>query len=320
MEKGTESSSAIIADTHLIVPEMDSEASFPIQIERVGRHSMGEAEQLYESMRAGSEAAYEKTIDYLNENSPHDRIFHLGDVTSGYKNSGMANDSSKQLARKVREDLEKISSNVHFALGNHDLGYKDVGRGDKSRTLPSYDSIATAQEIFGKLYWSEEDSGVTHLGVCSPIEEYNGTDENIIRLKADQESFVKEVMTDTKGDINLYIHRPNSVKLFQDSIEPHSEKVREMFYGDVHSPMGEKTFQITSALRGGFMKEMASKSTLCPSVIPAWWGGEHLLEIQSNDDENKVTTVDLSNYGAKTNMPSASFLRSLYWCIPSPFK
>ena len=154
-----------------------------------------------------------------------------------------------------------------------------------------------------------------HLGVCSPIAEYDGNDSTIRRLMDEQLSFVGDSLTSSDNRFVFYIHNPRSINHFQKVVEPHVNRLENIVYGDVHSPFGDFLYKAGSFLGDKFYRNVSFKGVFCPSVIPAWGKGQKLLVLELENGKPSFSKVDLSNTGENINLPTNSILRSAIWYV-----
>src|SRR5436190_2956271 len=171
---------ALISDTHLTSPAFESYSIFPSHLLALPRDR---AELLYESFRVSFEGSHEQALFALREQGPYEALFHLGDLTNGWQEKGLAHPSVRLQALKALERYRKLFPKVHIAWGNHDTGYGFGGL--------SHESLIACDDL-SPLFWKEDIGGVIFIGVCSPLAAYEGRDTRIISKREAQRAFVTE--------------------------------------------------------------------------------------------------------------------------------
>lgn len=306
---------ACIADTHCTVPEMDSGSLFPRQLATLSQEA---AERLYAEMREEIQRAYSVSLEWLKNNGPWDSLVHLGDVTGGYGEQGCHHPSAQRLAREVVADLCGLAPKVRFVLGNHDTGYSHPG------SLPgsgiSLASITFCREIFGDLFWADEEQGLLSVGICSPIAEYNGPDPEILSFKQRQAEFLEDVLSTHKGSWMLYVHDPFTLKHLAKEIKGHTNQLQRVVRGDFHDPRKWKLLEAIPWASGSILSRQVAlkclrKSAFCPSTAPLWWQGYGLLVLSGDKEKIKAQEIALNRPTESKDLPTSSFWRCLWWMI-----
>src|SRR3989339_1242090 len=96
---------ALLSDTHLISPDAGSQSTFPRQIDALGPM---EGRRMYDRIREETRRAFDACMNDIERDSPH-RIIHLGDVTSGYGERGIAHPTAEALARDAARRCREIA-------------------------------------------------------------------------------------------------------------------------------------------------------------------------------------------------------------------
>ena len=307
-----------LSDTHLTVPENDSRSLFPRQISALGN----KGPEFYEAMRREISLAYKTSVAWIDSHKPWDCLIHFGDVTGGYAERGVSHPSAKSLAQETVRELRQLAPNVRFCLGNHDTGYSHPG------SLPgsgiTMESLSACKQIFGDLCWSFEDDGILWLGVCSPIAEYAGRQEEILALQKQQKTFLKDVLGSWTGKWVLCAHNPFVVKSLTQELKPHTKRLLRMVAGDYHNPSQWNLVKkiITAPRRflpddsaGRTALECLSKCTACPSTAPLWWHGYGLLLIYSGRNKFYTEVVQIEKLEESKSLPVSSLMRCAWWMI-----
>lgn len=256
---------AIISDTHVSVDDPASLSLFPRQVKRGGP-------ALYERIEREVRRSFERCITDLRETSPS-AIIHTGDVTSGWKEKGLAHEKLRAVAENTVRDLRAIAP-TYFALGNHDMGYASptsLREGGMSR-----ESISACQEVYGPLYWNfQGSSDVRSFGVNSSLLEYTGKDDYIRGLQRDQSSYVRDMLDAHPGQPwALYMHDIKSIGRLAPLVAPHAENCRIVVAGDLHNSFkGNMMKNMLSVTTNSTKRSLLAKFVLCPSVAPLWWKG-----------------------------------------------
>jgi hypothetical protein len=143
-----------------------------------------------------------------------------------------------------------------------------------------------AKEIFGKLFWEDEIEGVLHVGLCSPLIEYDGGEKKLLGLKTEQENFFKAVLGRNERVV-VYLHDAGALEKFKDVLGLNLHKVDYFVQGHLHDPrvmwflrFGSKARSVFyPSARNRFLYSVNSRSYVCPGVAPAWYKGQSLLEL-----------------------------------------
>ncbi len=310
-----------VSDTHLTVDSIDSESLFP---KALAKMSKLEGKEMYRRMRDGIFFAWESVRTEVRKFSP-DAVVHMGDVTGGWRELGMMNGDVRHLAHQVMADMRRIAPNAFVCPGNHDLGYSHPGSLSGGMTE---DSVFFAEQIFSDLWWKfEDEGGVLHLGVASPIAEYVGKEESILRLVRAQRQFVGDALSDHDGPWVLYTHSPLVVRHLSREIEVHEDNLLQVVAGDLHSPsrgtmlraFAKVCAPIAKFSRRHTVAKALAKTVICPSTAPLWWGGHGFMTLDILDG---VPRVDFRKAPrAYTGvLPTESATRCLAWMLyPSLF-
>lgn len=306
---------ACLADTHLSVPEFESLSLFPRQLCKM---EYKKAREVYDAMRREISLAYDACLIRLAQNRPWDMIVHLGDITGGYEEQGCRHSSARQIVYQVSTTLRAICPLVRFVAGDHDTGYSHPGSlhgGGINIT-----SLDILQDLLGNLFWAVEDEKVLHIGVCSPLAEYSGTDEIINGLKEEQLAFVGDTLSSwakkaaPRPEWALYIHRPSAAKCFAKEMGNHLKWLKKMVYGHFHDPKKAGLLQFAAKIAGGFTGQCMSKGLHCPSTAPLWWPGYQFLSVEDSQTMESIRIV-LDRPLDSKNLPTSSFWRCLWWML-----
>ncbi len=306
---------ACVSDTHLTVPELDSKSLFPRQMARLARP---EAEKLYWRMRAEIILAYSTCLQWLMRQRKNDcdLVVHLGDITGGYQEQGCINPAVQVLISQVKRDLGEVSPLARFVIGDHDTGYTHRG------SLPgggiNEESLDFLKATLGQLFWAEEFDGTLHLGVCSPIAQYSGSNPRIAKLRDEQAEFVGDALQRHRGEWMLYIHRPAAVRFLDKEMKDHLGRLRKMVYGHYHDPAKGRlvnAIHLLSLAGDSIVWKCLEKAVLCPSTAPLWWRGYGLLVLNENGSKNQE--IVLSRPPESQDIPASSFWRCLWWMAKS---
>ena len=303
-----------ISDTHLTSPEIASKSLFPKRLDKMDPEK---ASALYERMRMGIEHAYRVCLAWIKEHGPWDLIVHLGDVTGGYGERGIAHPSVFPLAEEMMHDLSRVSPRVRVAWGNHETGYA----GSLSQSGITRESVEACERIFGRPFWSETINGLTFVGIATPLACYKGSDAFLCDLKEMQFQFLADTMLPlydgmpwilclhTPLDTPFAVSDPDIARM----VEGQLIGLERVVFGDLHNPLlgkmlcylrsviAPRHFPVRFALRSG---------ALCPSTAPLWWKGYGLLTY-----ENGIwNTINLSD-APHAPLPTSSFLRMTKWFL-----
>lgn len=310
---------ACLADTHLTVPEIESDSLFRLQLNAISRQ---EAETLYEKMRREVSLASSTAVRWLEKQGPWDAVVHLGDVTGGYREQGCSHPSCRKIAREIDADLQRVAPRVHYCLGNHETGYSH--RGSLAGGGINVDSIEASRAIFGELFWSYQQQEILLVGLCSPIAEYRGSESAILRLQQDQRDFLRETLALHRGPWLLFAHNPFTMKNFVKEIKGRTDQLLGMVCGDVHNPRYQKILSLGAKIVRTFLPDVSSwkvtleclgKCIACPSVAPLWWKGYQLLTLSFEKGRMESQRVVLDRPPESENLPVSSVWRCLLWTL-----
>jgi len=309
---------AVISDTHLTPPELESKTLFPRQLDKL---SEKDAAALYKKLRDEMMLAYRTACKWLRQQNPC-FIVHCGDVTGGWQERGCFHHSSQFLARACKNELQGIATQeVLFCVGNHDTGYSHKG------SLPGsgiyYDSIEACEQIFGPLFWAKKKEGILMLGVSSSLAEYTGDDSRIINKVRAQLEFVGDTLSKWGGPWIFFSHSPFTPKWFAREIGSRIHNLRAVVCGDWHDPRHGKLarwmakgFQYFNKGELGVMFKCWTRLIPVPSVAPLWWTGYSLLNLNWHDGILTATQVALEHPEESfKDIPTSSKFRGLWWMI-----
>lgn len=305
---------ACISDTHLTVPEFESGSLWPRQMSVLGK----EGPAFYEIIRQEIDLAYTTCLAWLKEQGKWSMAVHLGDITGGFQEKGCYFPSARELVRKVKQDLSALAPKTHIVLGDHDTGYTHKGAMPGS----GFNEESVAVFPMSDVHWAEECDGMLHIGVCSPVAENSESNSFAKTLHKEQLAFLGDTLSSWKGNWVLYIHRPLAISHFTKQIRGHENALVRLVHGHYHDTrksklmkamwnLGALTLQAGMFDWGSAGKEIRQclrKSMLCPSVAPLWCRGYGLLANQ------RVVCVPKPKASDK-NLPTASFLKCLWWMI-----
>jgi hypothetical protein len=305
---------ANIADTHLTVPDMESESLFPHQLVAM---KIEDARMLYERMRKAIEVAFQRVLCHMSQNGNWAFIFHMGDVTGGWREGGCHYPSAERIMAQTAHDLKAVCPRVRLCVGNHDVGY---GHPMSQGGGINEDSIAVCQEHFGDLFWKEEDEGVLHIGVASPIAEYAGQQVIINELKRRQNEFIGDSLVHGKPWI-LYLHRALSCVYFAREIYPHLDSLQRVVCGDLHNPRRGRILKriswapvplIAMSQKMQVLVRCLRKVVVCPSTAPLWYHGHSYMDSWVGRSEF-LQEISVPIAPESFGLPTVSTLRCLWW-------
>lgn len=304
-----------VSDTHLTVYGMESESLFPKALAKMAKT---DASELYERMRNSLYFAWESVRTEVHESSP-DVIVHVGDVTGGWRESGMITSDVRHLAHQVVVGMSRITPRAFVCIGNHDIGYSHPGSLGGGMTE---DSIFFAEQIFRDLWWKFERDGVLHLGVASPIAEYVGKEESIARRVRTQRQFVGDALSAHDGPWVLYTHSPWAVGHLSREIEVQVDNLQQVVAGDLHNPsrgtmlraLAKGYVPMAKHTRRHAVVQALSKTVVCPSTAPLWWPGHGFMNLDIVGDSVRVA-VRTAPRAYSGRLPTESAMRCLAWML-----
>lgn len=304
---------AVISDTHLTAPDMESQSLFPRQLAKMKKE---EANRLYDSLRLTISKSLGRVAEWLFAKKPWDLIVHLGDVTGGWQEQGCAHPLAQEEARKANWLLKKLCPKVRYCLGNHDLGYSHPG--SLLQGGLNEESLDACKEIFGHpVMQSGFAAPCKMIGAWAPLFEYKGDNGKIINFQGLQKGILETAFLEYEDDEKafpflFFFHTPFLPKSVKEILRKHRDRFRGLVYGDLHNPRYEKILRLHGLLTGNpFLR----KSHLCPSVAPLWWRGCGLLEINTDQAEPVIRRHLLTPPEEARNLPTASALRCLLWML-----
>ena len=309
---------ACLADTHLSSPELESDSLFPKQMHALRKMH---ASRLYDEIRSGIDRSFTLATRLLRSRS-YPLLVHLGDLTGGYMEYGMAHPSTRALAITAKQTLTACTQKLRFCAGNLDLGYASGLGSDVS-----WRSIEAWRSDVDELFWFEEVNHLLMIGICSTLANYQGTDARIRRLADDQTTFVAATLTAYPAhDWLLFAHSPWLGRPLLRVIEHRMPDLQTFAFGDLHNPRfgnllraaARFTTPLTANTPGSTLKTQLRclrKSVMVPSLAPLWWRGHAFLEMQlhagSVDAEQRHLSIDQS----WTHAPGAHFWECLWWML-----
>ncbi len=281
---------AYISDTHEVSPDIDSQSIFPgyIRLQRSGRR-----QDVYDLIRTTIRDCNDVVLGSIRSSVP-DLLVHLGDVMSGYKETGIAHPSVSGLAVDILEGYRRVSAETRICWGNHDVGY--LGR---SRT-PDPESVLMCEEL-SPLFWSYDAEGVLVVGICSPLLEKNSLHIPEASDRAsDQEDFLSDVLRSNKGRRwILCSHQPVKGRITK-IIEPHRSALDREMCGHRHIP-----------------------GTPCPSSAPiSWRGGAWVDSVIYGDKaffSNRECVYPFELSERVKEFPFSSLPKALFWMFVGQF-
>jgi predicted phosphodiesterase len=301
---------ALIADTHLIVPDVKSAALFP---RRLRAMPLEEQSALYRKVSLEVERAYEACVESI-QHADADAIIHLGDVTSGWGRGGMGDASVRDMAERCADDLRRLGKPLYCTLGNHDMGSKV----DKEPEAIS-NAADTYEAIFGPLFWHFMAGDILMLGMCSPLAYYTGNDERLLKRKRDQEAYLADTLNahpDTRWV--LYVHDPLAVQSVIKQVGPHMKRCDRVVVGHFHRPIAggivrglARTPIAPLALRDVNFRRALRKTYVAPSTAPLWYKGYGWVQADIDGSNVDFTRIEAPKPEASEEIPT----RSLAWCL-----
>lgn len=301
---------ALIADTHLIVPDVKSAALFP---RRLRAMPLEEQSALYRKVSLEVERAYEACVESI-QHADADVIVHLGDVTSGWGRGGMGDASVRDMAARCAEDLRRLGKPLYCTLGNHDMGSKID---DEPKAIS--EAADTYEAIFGDLFWNFMAGDVLMVGMCSPLAFYAGNDSRLLKRKRDQEAFLADTLAaHPRKRWVLYVHDPLAVKHVLAQVGPHMRRCDRVVVGHYHRPVVGGMLRsfgrspIAPFIVGDVnLRRALRKTYVAPSSAPLWYKGYGWVQADIEGSEVDFTRVEVPKPLASEKVPT----RSLTWCL-----
>lgn len=298
---------AVIADTHLTSPSPDSQSLFPRQMAKL---SSNKANVLYSDLRYGIGDANNFVLQRLLD-TPSDILIHLGDVTGGWQEVGIHEHSLLELARHNITNWKLTTSDLRFCVGRHDTGYSH--RGSLPHGGLNIRSVELCREVFGDLWWLKEIEGITLLGICSPVAEYNKSNERLSKLQSQQEEFLLNANNRIDGKPwILFAHDPFLPKIVSHQLQHQIPNCKAFIHGRLHNPAYTKWLRKLGWLFG---RPLLRKSHTCPSVAPLWYHGGGMMELTIDGTMVTIENRFVDLPPSATNVPTASFFRCLRWML-----
>jgi len=288
------------ADTHLTVPEPESDSLFPRQLATLNSKA---AEELYALMRDEIQLAYSVSLEWLRKNSPWDLLVHLGDATGGWQERGCSHHSAQKVIRTLASDLVNLGCSFSIVPGDHDLGYSHG-------VDPS--SVDFWEQTFGNLFWKQKQGDILLIGVSSSIAEYEGTERFLSVRRKRQEEFLRDALQKHNGPWILFSHKPFVLKNFGRQIEGHVGQLQRIVHGHFHDPRKEKLLR--ALFRIWDRDVVSDRWVLCPSTAPLWWQGYGAL-VLSGSEKIRAQEIALDRPAESKDLPTSSFWRCLWWMI-----
>jgi len=300
---------ALIADTHLIVPDVKSAALFPRRLRAL---PLEEQSTLYRTVALEVERAYEACVEEI-AHSQADAIIHLGDVTSGWGRGGMGDPSVRDMAQRCADDLRRLGKPLYCTLGNHDMGKNGRESGDLALAAEAYESI------FGQLFWQFPAGDTLALGMCSPLAYYTGKDERLLRRKRAQEDFLADTLAaNADKRWTLYVHDPFVLGNVIRQIGPHLKRCRKIVVGHFHRPVTGRALRYfaRSPLCPLFVNDVRTrrafrKVVVAPSTAPLWYKGYGWLQADIEGSKVRFQRREAQRPEGSQEVPT----RSLAWCL-----
>lgn len=307
-----------MSDTHLTVPEFESDSLFPKQLEKL---TPIRRRVLYTFIRQEIERAFTTTIEWLRQNGPWDLIVHLGDITGGYGEGGSHHPSVQAILVRCRDELLTLGREVRWCFGNHDTGYGQTSMNVGGSGLAP-ESLLTLEVVLGSSWWSHEVEGVLLLGLAAPLATYNGPYASVELSRRLQREFVWDTLRTWKGPFVLFAHTIRTVHALAPVLGPHKDRCLAFIYGDIHDPRKAILARLIAPLirLGGTSKarslgSLLGRSHCVPSTAPLWWRGYGLLELTIEDGRVKTREIKLSRPRDSVEIPTASFWRCAWWLL-----
>jgi len=295
-----------IADTHFPL-DIESQSLFPRQMKRI---SKTKARQRYERLTAGIAQANTLVNNLLNECHP-DYLFHLGDVTGGWKEKGVSGQLASNTAKYHARTWRQLCPNIHFCLGGHDTGYSH--RGSLSEGGINAESVQNCRNIFGDLWWLKECEDVYLLGICSPLANYHDDDGTLEALQNQQSNFLHEANSRINGKPwILFAHDPFLPPIVSRLLQNQLPNCRAFIHGHRHNPKFTKLLRTLGSIT---KNKLLQVSHTCPSVAPLWWRGCGMMKITVDGEKVTIKNRLLDVPPEIANLPTASFFRCLMWML-----
>lgn len=307
-----------ISDAHRDVGRLYAKTLWP---KHMARLHCDEAEALYRRICQGIELAFHSSVEWLRANGPWNFLGGLGDLVSGSQEQGINDADAERIARRTSSQLSSLAGARAFALGNHETGYSSLltlrGAG---LTL---ESLEACESVFGPLWWVRKFTGLSIIGVCSPLAEYRGDDHAVLRLKLEQRQFVGDTLESLHGDRWIFAaHRLRAPVNFARVIHGHEQSLQAFVHGDMHNPRTARFLRPFSYLLAGgdgAVTSVLQKAVACPSVAPLWWKGYGLLTMEWDSNSGELTTEQVSvlRPSEAEELPTESALRCAWWMRPA---
>lgn len=301
----------VVSDSHLTPAVIESESYFPHYIRTLPPL---EQQRFFDQLQGVMRHAFVRCLEGVSKEDPA-FIVHTGDVTGGHKERGTLHETI-DAGKDARRQMEAIAPS-YICWGNHDTGYGR--RGTVAGAGITREGVEGCLEAYGEPAWERKDGGLLSLGIASPLDEYEGADPELNRLREDQRTFIADTLQANRNDPwVLFTHDPLSIDALHAVFTPHIEHNKGMIYGDLHMPAGETLLGIKRWLTKlhPTTHTLIKQSALCPSTAPLGWRGYTYLAAEYKAGRLAVEQREAPMGGMPTN-PAASTLKGAYMLIHS---
>ncbi len=252
--------------------------------------------------------------------SAPETIVHLGDLSGGSQECGIAHPLVDQTARHASRILDGLPGTTFISPGNHDTGY---GHGEVSGHFDA-ESLLACRDIYGPLWWRFEEASVLYVGFCTPLAEARCDSQEVIRMQHDQEQFLGDTLLARPEGWVLMTHNIFGTRTMAKQLQGHTKRMRMVVCGDLHQPSwGNRLSALGTMLQflniGALgrkaeqvMFECMSKLVICPASAPLGVRGYSYLKI-SGTDKLRAEVVPVERPAGYEELPVSSFLRAALW-------
>ena len=315
---------ALISDTHVTVEDAGSNSLWPHQLKRVQHRKGAEAVQdLYARIRESTHLAWNACYRWLKKEKPS-VIIHLGDVVGGRDEQGCHFPDARVELTNLHAQLKELTEHVYWCPGQHDFGYAHERMFNVPQPNAGFNkqSVQVGMEVFGHLWWKHMCENHMVIGICAALAAYEGSDEDLLQLKQQQEDFIRETLEQSHQRWVLCTHDFHGPLHITHLLRPHMQRFACMVYGDLHNTWAGSLIKNTAYLgfwnvRSRVLAQCLRRSRMVGSVAPLWGKGHNAALLHANSDFS-VHPVRYSPVATYTKPPTTSALRCLLWMSPWP--